>query len=126
MAASRLRTLTTWLAALALSLQALIPLGPAISLPGTAEPIVICSALGFKTIYVTFEPEQPAEQVPSHAEESCPVCLSMTAVGLHPPAEGSALRYGTPAGPDDAANCAFQPHPMHLLMGIFARPPPSA
>jgi hypothetical protein len=59
-------------------LQALIPLG---FMPGAnaATPIVICSGLGEKTIYVD-DNGQPVEHQQDKAEKSC--AFSLTAFGM--------------------------------------------
>ena len=124
----RLRKLAHWLAVLALTFQALIPLGQAVTLPGSAQPLVICSAFGLKTIYVEGGfgdlPPLPDEPAPAKAKETCVVCLSLAAAALQPPGESTLALPAVRAGATPVLPVAFSPPAMPLLMGIFARPPP--
>lgn len=64
------RRFAVWFAALALSLQALVPIGQALPMPGGAGAyLVICTALGIQTI--------PDPNAPPKTDDRpvCPVCM---------------------------------------------------
>ena len=122
----RARRPAHWLALLALCLQAAIPLGQAVSLPGSAEPLVICSAFGLRTVYVDAEGRRlpPGEEAPRGAQDPCVVCLSLTAAALQPPLDIAPAPPAPLAAASGLGRNGFQPQAMPRLLGIFARPPP--
>lgn len=68
------RRVAVWFAAFALSLQALVPLGQAVPMPGTAGGgfLVICTSLGIQRIP---DPDTPRTQ---DERPACPVCSAQS------------------------------------------------
>ena len=77
------RVFPTWVAIYALVFQALTPFAQALPSPGMAEPLVICTQFGPRTLLPNQEPRGAAQRMLDKL--NCAVCLSIDTVRVFVP-----------------------------------------
>ncbi|MCP5373871.1 MAG: hypothetical protein H6907_19235 [Hyphomicrobiales bacterium] len=108
----------------ALFLQALIPLGQALPVPGTSEPLIICTAFGARAALPGEVPDDNGRRTPDGSK--CLVCASLDTSRHTAPAPCTADRIAlvSPSAPQSAI--ADAPRPAATARGKWPRAPPTA
>lgn len=119
----RVRSFAGVLAIVGLVLQALVPVGQAVTLPSSGLPLVICTQFGARTVVPDTDPREDRRSGPTGA--SCVVCQALSFSGLDAKPQGTPLAAVWVAADPPPPARAFVPVASQFLMRISARPPPA-